>query len=458
MAKKVYVGMAADLLHEGHMNIISEARKLGDVVIGLLTDKAIASYKRLPLLTYEQRKKVIENVVGVTDVIPQDTLDYVPNLLAVRPDYVVHGDDWKTGVQSKVRQRVVEALARWGGELVEPKYTEGISSTKLINTIRSRGTTPDVRRGLLKRLIQSKPIIRILETHNGLTGLIIEKTKITSDDGYVRDFDGMWLSSLTHSASKGKPDIQYVDITSIAQTVGEIFEVCAKPMIVDLDNGGLIEHFVFAIRNLERLGVSAVIVEDKIGPKRNSLFGTDVEQTQDTIENFCDKIRAGKSAQVSNDFMIMARIESLVLGVGLEDALMRARAYIIAGADGIMIHSKAKDPQEIINFCQSYAKFEKKAPLVVVPSSYSQITEEELAAAGVNVVIYANQLLRSAYPAMANTAKSILEHHRAYEADQHCMPIKEIITLIPEPNFINGASVPVAPNIPNTVIPQYVDK
>ncbi|HCR41999.1 TPA: phosphoenolpyruvate mutase [Patescibacteria group bacterium] len=449
MAKKVYVGMAADLLHEGHMNIINTARELGDVTIGLLTDKAIASYKRLPMLTYEQRKRVIENIVGVKVVLPQETLDYVPNLMALKPDYVVHGDDWTTGVQSKVRQRVIETLAQWGGELIEPKYTEGISSTVLVSAISSRGVTPDERRGLLRRLIYSKPIVRILEAHNGLTGLIAEKIKIVDAEGQGREFDGTWLSSLTHSTSKGKPDIQYMDITSMAQTISEIFEIGSKPMIVDVDNGGLAEHFVFTIRTLERLGVSAVIVEDKVGPKRNSLFGTEVKQTQDNVENFCDKIRAGKAAQVTDSFMIIARVESLILGIGLEDALMRARAYIMAGADGIMIHSKNEDPKEVIEFCHAYAQFERKVPLVVVPSSYNTITENELVDAGVNIVIYANQMLRSAYPAMVKTAESILKYQRAFEANEYCMPIKEIIKLIPQPDAIYKESnnIPISDHV-----------
>jgi len=433
MNKRVYVAMAADLIHDGHLNIINIARQLGDVTVGLLTDEAIASYKRLPLLTYEQRKKVVENIVGVKEVIPQTTHDYVPNLLALRPDYVVHGDDWKTGVQQQVRQRVIDTIQTWGGQLVEPTYTPGISSTQLINAIKSRGITPNMRMATLRRLLKSKPIVRILEAHNGLSGLIVEKTQFHDSEGRLQEFDGMWLSSLTHSASKGRPDIQYVDITSVAQTIGEIFEVCTKPMIVDVDNGGLIEHFVLTVKTLERLGVSAIIMEDKVGPKRNSLFGTEVKQTQDSIEAFSEKIRAGKAAQATNDFMIIGRIESLVLGVGLDDALARARAYIAAGADGIMIHSKSTDPSEMLSFAQAYALLEQRVPLVVVPSAYNTITEDELVAAGVNVVIYANHLLRSAYPAMVKTAKSILQHHRSFEANEYCMPIKEIITLIPEP-------------------------
>jgi phosphoenolpyruvate phosphomutase / 2-hydroxyethylphosphonate cytidylyltransferase len=430
--KKVYVEMAVDLLHDGHMNIINEARKLGDVTIGLLSDKAIASYKRLPLLTFDQRKKVIENIVGVKQVIKQDSNNNEQLLRELKPDYVVHGDDWKTGPRNKIREKVINVLKEWDGILIEPPYTKGISSSQILNSVRARGVTPSVRRSMLRRLLGAKQLIRILESHNGLTGLITEKTTIEDETGAICSFDGTWLSSLTHSTSKGKPDIQYVDITSMGNTISEIFEVTTKPMIVDADSGGMTEHFRFSVRTLERLGVSAVIIEDKTGPKRNSLFGTDVKQTQDTIENFSHKISEGKKAQVTTDFMIIARIESLILKNGMEDALTRAKAYIEAGVDAIMIHSKESEPQEILEFCKKYKHFEDKVPLVAVPSTYSNITEKELQEAGVNIVIYANHLLRSSYPAMIKTAESILRNKRCHEASQeHCMPIKEILTLIP---------------------------
>ena len=427
---KVYVGMSADLIHPGHLNILNEAAKLGEVTVGLLTDKAIASYKRLPYLEYEQRKIVLENIKSVHNVIPQETLDYRPNLIEVKPDFVVHGDDWKEGVQKGTRQQVIDTLETWGGKLVEVPYTKGISSTKLNNALKEIGTTPDIRRARLRRLIESKEIVRIIEAHNGLTGLIVEQ--ITVDvNGQKREFDGMWASSLTDSTSMGKPDIEAVDITSRTNNINNLVEVTTKPIIFDGDTGGKIEHFVFTVRTLERLGVSAVIIEDKIGLKKNSLFGTDVQQYQDTIENFSKKIKAGRDARVTKDFMVIARVESLILKAGMEDALTRAKAYIEAGADGIMIHSKETSPDEILEFCSKYNEFPKKAPLIAVPSSYNTITEDELAAAGVNVVIYANQLLRSAYPAMVETAKSILTNKRSYESRDNCISIKEILELIP---------------------------
>ena len=430
--KIVYIGMSADLIHKGHLNIIVEGRKLGKVIIGLLTDEAIASYKRLPLITFKERKTIVENLKGVDKVVPQTTLDYVPNLMKLKPDYVVHGDDWKSGVQKEIRQRVIKVLNEWGGELVEPKYTEGISSTNLINAVKAQGITPAKRMETLRRLINVKPIVRIMEAHNGLTGLIVEKTSIKKN-GQKIEFDGIWESSLTDSTSKGKPDTELVDFTSRFQSIEEILEVTTKPIIVDGDTGGKIEHFKFRVKTLERLGVSAIIIEDKIGSKRNSLFGTDVEQHQDTIENFSKKINEGKKSLITEDFMIIARIESLILNNGIDDSLERAKAYIEAGADGIMIHSKEKDGKEIIEFCNNYNIFETRVPLVVVPSTYDHMSEGDLQKLGINVVIYANHLIRSAYPSMVKTAENILKNGRAEEASKkYCMPIKDIISLIPE--------------------------
>ncbi|QKF72291.1 phosphoenolpyruvate mutase / cytidylyltransferase [Aliarcobacter faecis] len=425
--KKVYVGMSADLVHPGHMNILKIAAGLGEVIVGLLTDKAIASYKRLPYMTYEQRKAVIENIKGVKEVIPQDTLDYRPNLELVKPDIVVHGDDWKEGIQAKTRQQVIDTLAKWGGELIEPSYTDGISSTQLNKSLKELGTTPDIRRSRLRRLIDSKEIVRIMETHNALSGLIVENIK--ANNGI--EYDGMWSSSLTDSTSKGKPDIETVDVTARINTINEIFEVTTKPMIYDADTGGIAEHFAFTVRSLERTGVSAVIIEDKTGLKKNSLFGNEVEQTQDSIENFCEKIRTGKKSQITDDFMIIARIESLILKKGMIDAITRAKAYIEAGADGIMIHSRQKSPNEILEFCKILREYNENIPIVVVPTSFNQITAKELSQAGVNIVIYANHMLRAAYPGMKNVALSILENDRSQEAEEKLLSIKEILDLIP---------------------------
>lgn len=430
MTKKVYCAMSADIIHVGHLNIIKEAAKLGELTVGVLTDKAIASYKRLPTLNYENRSETVSSIKGVNEVIPQHTLDYTDNLKLLKPDFVVHGDDWKTGVQSTVRKKVIDTISEWGGKLIEPNYTGGISSTMINDSLKSFGTTPNVRLGRLRRLIDAKKIVRILESHSGLTGLIIEKTSY-DNNGVTEEFDGMWSSSLTDSTSKGKPDIEQVDLTTRLHAINDMLECTTKPMIYDGDTGGKPEHFQYTVRTLERLGISAVIIEDKTGLKKNSLFGTAVPQTRDTIEDFTHKIRTGKNSQVTEDFMIIARIESFILGDTLKDAIERAHAYTAAGADGVMIHSKDKSGEDIKSFCVEFRKTNKTTPIIVVPSSYNHIKEEELIAWGANVVIYANHLLRASFPSMQNVAQTILKNKRTLELDDTCMSIKDILELIP---------------------------
>lgn len=430
MDKTIYIGMTADIMHPGLIHIIHEATQYGNVMIGLLTDKAIAYHKRLPYLTYEQRKEVVENIKGVSVVVPQEEWSYVDNLKKYKPDYIIHGDDWKDGPLKEIREQVYEIMNEQGGKVIEIPYTKGINSSSLDKEIKSIGTTPDIRLKSLRRLIDAKPVVRILEAHDGLCGLIIENIEVQKGD--KREvFDGMWSSSLTDSTSKGKPDIEAVDLTTRLQDLNNILECTTKPIIFDGDTGGKIEHFVFTVRTLERHGISAVIIEDKVGLKKNSLFGTEAIQTQDTIENFCNKIKAGKAAQVTKDFMIIARIESLIAGKPISDALERAYAYVQAGADGIMIHSKDKSGEDIKGFCQIFRKTYAHIPIVVVPTTYDHIHESELHAWGANIIIYANHLLRAAYPAMMNVAKTILENERAEEVRNYCMPIKEILELIP---------------------------
>ena len=425
--KIAYVPMAVDLIHIGHINIIKKASEFGKVVVGLLTDKAIANYKRVPFLDYNQRKIIIENINGVSEVVKQEDDDYIPILRKLKPDYFVHGDDWKEGPQKEKRERVIAVIQEWGGEVIEPQYTRGISSTKIHEKMKEVGTTPQIRMKKLRRLLEAKDMVRFLEAHNGISSLIVENIKILKNN-ISKEFDGIWLSSLTDSTAKGKPDIELVERSD---TLNHILEVTTKPIIVDGDTGGVIEHFVFMVKTLERMGVSAIIIEDKIGLKKNSLFGVEAEQQQDSIEGFSYKISQGKKSQTTKDFMIIARIESLILKQGMEDALKRAKAYIEAGADGIMIHSKEKEPNEILEFCKIYSTFENKVPLIVIPSTYSQITEKELIDANINLVIYANHLIRSAYPAMVKTAETILQNERSHEANEICMPIKDILELIP---------------------------
>ena len=429
--KTVYMSFSTDMLHSGHIAIIEKAAALGQLTIGVLTDQVIASYKRYPLLSYEERVNMLQSIRGVYRTVEQNSLSYADNLRKLRPDYVVHGDDWKSGVQKPIRDEVVSILNEYGGELVEYPYSNDERYRALEQRSREHLSIPDIRRGRLRDLLAMKPTVSILEAHSGITGLIAENTVVVKE-GKAFQFDGMWVSSLCDSTAKGKPDIELVDMSSRLRTIDDIMEVTTKPIILDGDTGGLIEHFVYNIKTLERMGVSAVIIEDKTGLKKNSLFGTEVAQTQDCIEHFCEKIAAGKRALKTKEFMLIARIESLILERGMADALKRAFAYVAAGADGIMIHSRKKSPEEIFEFCERFREKDPVTPIVVVPTSFNTVTEEEFAQRGINIVIYANQLTRSAFPAMQKAARTILENHRAKEADALCMPIKDILTLIPE--------------------------
>ena len=427
--KIVYVPMGADIIHSGHLNILKHAQKYGEVVIGLFTDSAIAEYKRLPLIGYNQRYDIIKNIKGVSKVLPQDTWDYSKNLNKLKPDYVVHGDDWKKGVQKETRDKVIKTLKKWSGKLIEPKYTQNISANSLKNKINSIIYFPQNRVSILKRLIYSKNFVRILESHNSLTGLIIENLNIIKNKRML-EFDGMWSSSLTDSATKGKPDNSSVDFSSRISSLNEMMDVTTKPLVFDADNGGQLEHLSFLVRSLERAGVSAIIMEDKIGLKKNSLFKNQTGAKQDKPNIFAKKIKKVCNSRQSNDFMTIARIESFILGKGLKDALQRAEIYSKAGADAILIHSKKKTPKEIFSFAREFRKSKNFVPLVSVPSTYSKVYEKDLIQNGFKLVIYANQLLRAAYPAMQNTAKKILEKSRAFEIDKKIIPINEIINLI----------------------------
>lgn len=429
--KSVYMCFSSDVIHGGHTTLIQKAAELGEVTIGMLTDEVVASYKRFPILKYAERVKILESIKGVSKVCAQATLSYAENLRMLKPDYVVHGDNWIIGIQKTIREEVIEVLKEFGGELVEFPYSQAEEYERLERSQREQLSMPDIRRSRLTELLKMKPLINVVEAHSGITGLIAEKTTILQD-GRTYQFDAMWVSSLCDSTSKGKPDIELLDMSTRLRTIDEIMDVTTKPIILDADTGGLTEHFVYNIRTLERMGVSAVIIEDKTGLKKNSLFGNDVTQTQDSIENFCAKLSAGKAALKTKTFLLIARIESLILDKGMDDALTRAFAYINAGATGIMIHSRKKDPAEIFEFCEKFRAKDTATPLVVVPTSFNSVTEEEFAKRGVNIVIYANQLTRSGFPAMLKIAETILTNHRAKEADDMCMSIKEILTLIPE--------------------------
>lgn len=429
--KTVYTCFCTDVIHEGHLNVLNEAKKLGRVVVGCLSDKVLIRYNKFPTVSQEERIKLYRTLDGVDEVIVQNDMLYDDIIEKIKPDYVLHGDNWKNGPELAIRSHVENEVSKYGGKIIDVPYTYNEKVKKIDRQLREKLSMPEYRRKRLRQLIQICPIVKTMEAHSGLTGLIVEKT-VVEHEGRLDQFDAMWVSSLCDSTAKGKPDIELVDMTSRFRTIDDIMEVTTKPIIFDGDTGGLTEHFVYTVRSLERMGVSAVIIEDKKGLKKNSLFGTEVEQTQATIEEMSAKIAAGKKAQLTDDFMIIARIESLILERGMDDALERAKAFVKAGADGIMIHSRKKDPAEIIEFCDKFRLEDKETPIVVVPSSFNSITEEELAEHGVNIVIYANQLTRSAFPAMKQTAMDILKYHRAKEVDDRLLPIKDIITLIDE--------------------------
>ena len=429
--KKVYTCFCTDVIHEGHLNIIRTAKKYGEVIVGVLSDAAMIRYNRFPTISFEERMEMVRKIDDVSEVVVQNEIMYDCIIEKVRPDYVIHGDNWLDGPMKAIRDNVEKLLSQYGGEIIDVPYTYNENVKSIDKKIVEKLSMPEYRRKRLKQLIQMCPIVKTIEVHSGLTGLIAEKTVVENEDG-LDQFDAMWISSLCDSTAKGKPDIELVDMTSRFRTIDDVMEVTTKPIIFDGDTGGLIEHFVYTVRTLERMGVSAIIIEDKTGLKKNSLFGTEVEQTQDSIEHFCEKIKAGKEVMLTEDFMIIARIESLILEQGMEDALNRGRAYVAAGADGIMIHSRKKDPTEILTFCDEFRKEDKHTPIVVVPTSFNSVTEAELAEHGVNIVIYANQLTRSAFPAMEQTAKDILKYHRAKEVDSRLLPIKDIISLIEE--------------------------
>lgn len=429
--KKVYTCFCTDIIHEGHLNIINQARQYGKVIVGVLTDEAVIRYNRFFTKDLQERLQLVKEIDGVDEVVVQKDIHYDDIIKQYRPDYVIHGDNWLSGPLKAIRDNAEKLLSQYGGTMIDVPYTYSEQVKRIELRMREKLAMPEFRRSRLRKLIKLCPIVKTIEVHNGLTGLIAEKT-VVENEGQLSQFDAMWISSLCDSTAKGKPDIELVDMTSRFRTIDDVMEVTTKPIIFDGDTGGLIEHFVYTVRSLERMGVSAIIVEDKIGLKKNSLFGTEVEQRQDSIEHFCEKIRAGKKVQLTDDFMIIARIESLILEQGMHDALERAQAYVEAGADGIMIHSRKVIPDEVLDFCDAFRRIYTDVPLVIVPSSFNSVTEETLIEHGVNIVIYANQLTRSAFPAMEQTAKDILKYHRALEADERLMPIKDIISLIGE--------------------------
>jgi phosphoenolpyruvate mutase len=429
MKKTVYVPLAADILHEGHLNILRIASGYGKVIVGLLTDAAIIQYKNLPFFDYDQRLKIVSNLKFVDQVIPQDSWDYKEILNSIKPNFFVHGDDWKVGVQSKIRLEVIKELKKWNGKLIEPKYFKKISKNYQKKTILQMGITPDQRKLKLKRLLKVRKIIRIVESHSALSSMIIENVNINKN-GKSLEFDGIWSSSLTDSTLRGKPDNQSVDYSQRINSLNDTIDTSMKPIIFDGDNGGRLEHLLYLVKNLEKIGVSALVLEDKKGLKINSLFQDQSKSFQESIIEFSKKIKVAVNSRISKDFMIIARIESLILGKSIKDALYRAEKYSAAGADAIVIHSKEKTPKEIFEFAKLFKKSKFYKPMIAIPSTYSKTYEKELIKHDFKIVIYANHLLRASYKAMHETAKKILINKRTFEIEKNITPINEIISLI----------------------------
>ncbi|MDJ0824059.1 MAG: phosphoenolpyruvate mutase [Rhodobacter sp.] len=425
----VYVSMTAEILHNGHLRILKEAKKHGRVTVGLLTDRALENKKPIPLLSFEQRKEILEALDCVDEVIAQDEWDYDACIDTHKPRVFVHGDKWD-GPLTGMRERAIARLESYGGTFVELPYSHEFDGTHIAPQMAASLATPFAKQKAFRRMMQSKRLVRFLEAHSPLAALIGEHTKVQRN-GDVLQYDGFWSSSLTDSTEMGLPDIEALDVTRRLQNIDEIFEVTTKPLVFDADTGGKAEHFELKVRTMERMGIAAAIIEDKTGLKKNSLLGTSVPQTQASIPEFQEKIRAGIEGQKYRGMMIIARLESLILGQGIDDALRRADAYVTAGAGAVMIHSKERDPAQVFAFTDAFAQDHPEVPIVAVPSSYNTVHDHELQAHGIKMIIYANHMLRSSYKAMEQTARAILEHGRTAEIEDEIITIPQILKLIP---------------------------
>ena len=439
-----YVDMVGDLFHIGHLRQIQQAQQLGyEVVVGVHSDEDVASYKRLPIMTMSERVTIVSEMPNVLKVIPSAPLRITQEFIEEHKiDMVFHGHEAEEDYLYDHMYGIPKSI----GKFTRTARTPEISTTALIERVVSRESSAAWSRvSTLRDLLNTRGkhrALRIMEAHNGLSGLVVEHASAGG-----KSFDGMWSSSLTASVSKGKPDIEVVDTTARLQLVRDTMEVTGKPMVYDGDTGGAPEILAFTVRSLEDLGVSACIIEDKTGLKQNSLFGTDAVQVLENIDMFCAKIKAAAAARSNRKFMVIARIEALIAGLGEKEALKRAKAYIVAGADAIMIHSKESTFDEVRSFLRAYAKFSIKVPVVAVPTSYFHVTEKELFDEGVSICIYANHMLRASYPSMTTVAESILHHGTAAACHPSLMSVKKIITLLPNAGA-DSVRIPLTPEEP----------
>ncbi len=405
--KTVYVGMSADLVHPGHINLLREAASLGRVTVGLLTDRAISSYKRMPFLTFEQRRAVIEHIAFVTAVVPQDTLDYTDNLRLLRPDFVVHGDDWRNGVQAQTRRRVLDVLREWGGTLVEPPYTEGISSTALRMAAMDIGFAPGVRQRRLRRMLDCKPLVRVMQAHDGLSAHIVDRLEETTQ-GAPREYDAIWVDSLAGAPIRGKPDPLPFDLSSRLVTLHEILDATTKPLICNAGGAGHAAGVTAAVRTLERIGVSAIVIDTEVTDRRAVPAMAASAPPQDDMAAFIREIAAARDARVTPDFMIIARINDRTRDCGADRMMARAAAGVDAGADAVMCDSDPVNPDGIFDLCRRYRRLMNGHPLLVGLSGTEGLQEHDLASAGASMVVYTDTLLRAAREAMISAASQVL--------------------------------------------------
>ena len=428
--KIIYLGLTADLIHAGHINIINEALKYGQLLIGLITDQAISKEKRLPLLSYFDRKALLLNIKGVKDIVPQEDWDYSINLQKYKPDFFIHGDDWNTSEYKIIKNNCINVLSAYGGKLIEIAHTPNINSDLVVDKIRKLKNVSSLRQNTLKRLLQSKSFIKIIEVHSPMSAMIIDNLKINNERG-SNFFDGFWSSSLSDSTLFGRPDIESLDIASRLNMINNIFHATTKPLVMDIDTGGLLEHLEINIKTIEQAGVSAVVIEDKKGLKKNSLFGNEVIQHQEDVKVFQEKIKLINTIKVNDNFLCIARIESLILDKGLEDALHRASSYVDAGADMVLIHSRKKTPDEVFLFANEFKRDHPNIPLACIPTSFYTVTEGLLQDKGFNLSIYANHLIRASYKHMEKIAKSILTYQTSQYIEEDIESVKDILNLIP---------------------------
>jgi len=423
--KTVYVGMVGDMLHVGHINILKTAARLGRVTVGVLTDRAVVGYKRLPLLAFEDRVRVVESIADVAAVVPQKTLSYVENLRALRPDYVVHGDDWRYGDQvSRARAEVIATLGEWGGELVEVAYTKGISSTAIHRSGAADALFSGTRQGRLRRLLAAKPTLRIVEAHSGLSAKIA--AEVRGPDG-ATGFDAVWQSGLTDAIHRGKSDGGAVDRGRRLQAVEEILDAGPLPLIYDGRAAGRPETVFDLTRALDKAGVSALCLGDRSDPDRT---GPEMSPAETVAQ-----IEAVRAACPTGAVMAISRIVVAAPGNGgsgaLDRALDRALALLEAGSDAVMFDSAADTAEPILDIAARLRRQRRDVPLFAAQSDRWGAPIHRFENAGIDAVVYETHLLRATVAPMRRAATALLAEGTGPAPD--LTPLPELRGLFPSP-------------------------